>query len=327
MFSWLKRRITCPYCLGNTPLDSNSIACTFCKQQLPLQYIQSYDEQPPIFIQTLGWSGVGKTVFLQAMTYMLMQMGRAWSDYSYAALNDISQQQLNRIVKHLGRGEMPIPTQGDEQEVCLLALRNMVRWGGRTLVTRDCPGEIFDTMAIPLRQAPYLLSASTAFMLITAPGEGLDDDARTCDQLLNNYINSLTARGINLRRDPRTVVVVITKADEVTTLPKELRRYLIADPLWAAISRKSARPHLDERDMDQYVSYMQFASDQIRAWLQTDVTGRNMLRLAERHGIDLCFALISSTGEAATNGVLSIEHLAPRRVLDPYFWALELQDS
>lgn len=327
MFSWFKRKITCPYCLGSTPLDRDGLVCVFCGQQLPIQYARGYDEQPPTFVQALGWTGVGKTVFLQAMRFMLMRMGRVWPDYSYAALNNVSQQQIVDITTHLGRGEMPAPTQSGEQEVCLLALRNMVRWGGRTLVTRDCPGEIFDTMTISQRQAPYLFSTPTVFMLIAAPGEESAEGRHSCDQLLNNYINSLVARGVDLRRDPRTVIVVITKADQVTTLPKELRRYLVADPIWAAVSGKGIVLDLDEQAMGEYVAYMDYMSRQIYVWLQSDVAGRNMLRLADRHGIDLRFALISSTGEAATKGALSIPCLAPRRVLDPYFWALELQEA
>lgn len=327
MFFWLKRKITCPYCLGSTPLNSGSLACVICRQRLPLQYSQSYDEQPPTFVQALGWTGVGKTVFLQAMTLTLMRMGRVWPGYSYAALNDVSQRQINDIVAHLGRGEMPAPTQSGEQGVCLLALRNMVRWGGRTLVIQDCPGEIFDTMTIPRRQARYLLSTSTALMLIAAPGEESIASGRSCDQLLNNYINTLTDWGIDLRRSPRTVVVVITKADQITTLPNELHRYLRADPLCAVACGKNALQPLDDQDMDEYVDYMGDISDRICAWLQTDVAGRNMLRLAERHSIGLRFSLISSTGEAATNGALSVAGLAPRRVLDPYFWALELQGA
>lgn len=268
---------------------------------------------------------MGKTVFLQAMTLMLKRMGHIWPNYSFAALNDSSQRPINAMTAHLGQGEMPLATESGEQEVCLLELRNMVRWGGRTLVTQDCPGEIFDTMTIPLRQARYLLSAPTAFMLIAAPGEEPAEGGRTCDQLLNNYINTLVARAIEPHHNPRTVVVAVTKADQVTTLPKELRRYLVADPLWAAVSGKSTLQHFDEQAMGEYIAYMNYISGQINLWLQTDVAGRNMLRLAERHSINLRFAVISSTGEAATNGVLTSERLAPRRVLDPYFWALELQ--
>lgn len=51
-----------------------------CGQRLPIQYVNNYDEQPPTFVQVLGWTGVGKTVFLQAMTLMLKRMGHGPRD-------------------------------------------------------------------------------------------------------------------------------------------------------------------------------------------------------------------------------------------------------
>lgn len=327
MFSWLSRTVICPYCLGSTSPRRASRACPTCKRKLPTQYTEGYSQQTPFFVQVFGWTGVGKTVFLQAMTLMLVKMGNVWPRYTYAALNDVSQRQVSAIYSQLAQGAMPAPTQLGEQDVYILALRDMVRWGGRTLVTRDCPGEIFDTMNVPLAQAPYLLRAPTTFMLIGPPGDASNAGGRSCDQLLNNYINTLLSRGVNFSREARTLVVVLTKGDQIQNLPWELRKYLVEDPLWAAVNARAGAPVMDDEQMDEYVGNMWFINNRICDWLHGDVAGKNFLRLAERRGIELRFAVISSTGEAASGPALSTRGLSPRRVLDPYFWAMELQTA
>lgn len=69
------------------------------------------------------------------------------------------------------------------------------------------------------------------------------------------------------------------------------------------------------------------ADEAIYGWVKQDVHGRNMLNLAQNSRIDLYFSLISSIGYAVRPGELLHNGLQPRRVLDPYFWALELQNA
>jgi len=281
-------------------------------------------QQPPFFVQVFGWSRVGKTVYLQALTLMLIKMANVWPRYSYAAVNDPSQQKVSQITEFLSKGVMPPATQIGKQEVYMMTLRNMERWGGRTLVSRDCAGEIFETMDIPIQQAPYLINAPTTFMMIGPHDDVSNEGGKSYDQLLNNYINTLISKGVKFNRERRKIVVVFTKADQIRDLPVDLRAYLINDPLWAAVNARGGTMTLDAKAMESYVSTMEYISTRIRAWMEQDAIGKNFLRLAEHRNIDLRFSLISSTGEAVVEGDRLPTNLSPRRVLDPYFWALEL---
>lgn len=295
--------------------------------RLPVQYAEAFDQHPPFFVQVFGWSQAGKTVFLQALTLMLVKMSNVWSTYSYAALNDISQRKVSEINEFLRGGIMPPATQMGEQDVYIMALRSMERWGGRTLVTRDCPGEAFDTMDISIEQAPYLVNAPTTFMLIGPPDDISNLGGRSYDQLLNNYINTLISKGVNFKQHRRNLVVVFTKADQIHNLPPDLRSYLTNDPLWSAVNGYGGTFTLDKASMDQYIATMADISSRIRESMQHDATGKNFLRLAENRNINLRFSLISSTGQAVSSDNRLLAELAPRRVLDPYFWALELQKA
>lgn len=327
MLKWFGRPITCPYCLASVRAGRAPDVCRSCKQELPVQYAEGSAAQTPLFVQVFGWSGVGKTVFLQAMTLMLVKMGKVWPDYSYAALNDIAQSKVSNIQAALALGMMPPATQKGEQEVYIMALRAMERWGERILVTRDCPGEAFNTMRVPLSQVPYLLKAPTTLMLVGPRGDCSNAGGRSCDQLLNNYINTLLSLGVDFARDRRKIVVVLTKADQIPDLPTDLRVYLMRDPLWAAVSGRGSPPPMDAAMMENYILTMEHMSGRIGAWLAEDAAGTNFLRLAAMRNIELRFALISSTGEHASTGATPTSGIAPRRVLDPYFWALELQSA
>lgn len=327
MFSFFQRRITCPYCLMETSAPKRPEPCQTCKRPLPIQYIEGFSQMPPFFVQVFGWSGVGKTVFLQALTLMLVKMANVWPNYTYAAVNDTSQRQVSLIHNSLVRGVMPSSTQLGDQEIYIMALHDMERWGSRILVTRDCAGEAFDTMNVSIEQAPYLINAPTTFMLIGPPDDVSNEGGKSFDQLLNNYINTLVDKGVNFNRQRRSVVVVFTKADQRRDLPADLRAYLINDPLWSAVNARGTSMMLDTAGMNQYVNTMEYISDRIREWVQEEAVGKNFLRLAERRNIDLRFSLISSTGEAVGAGNTLTSGLSPRRVLDPYFWAMEIQGS
>ena len=110
-------------------------------------------------------------------------------------------------------------------------------------------------------------------------------------------------------------------------LPANLRNYLINDPLWAAINARGVVSQLDTVSMQNYVETMMRVSDAIQDWVGQSSSGKNFIRSAKEKNIELRFSLISSTGTAVGEGNKMVESLSPRRVLDPFFWALELQSK
>ena len=318
------QRVICTYCLAEIRSWKTPVSCFKCKRELPVQYVHDFDLHPPFFAQVFGWSQVGKTVFLSALTLMLDKMSMVWPRYSYAPTTDASQRKVQEIKEYLAKGKMPPLTQLAPQEVYIMILKSMERWGGRTLVTRDCAGEIFDTLQVPVDQAPYLLNAPTTFMLISLP-DLLKSGGRSMDMLLNSYIDTLMKHRIDFRKERRKLVVVLTKGDIIQDLPANLRNYLVSDPLWAAVNTPGSVKQMDATAMQEYLETMGRVSDAIRDWIQRDASGKNFVRSAEDKNIEMRFSVISSTGApVGEDGSMPVA-LAPRRVLDPYFWALELQ--
>lgn len=315
-------RITCPSCLAEIRSRKPPEKCPSCNNELPVQYVADYASNPPFFVQVFGWSQHGKTVFLSALTLMLVKMTNVWPRYAPSAANDVSQRKVREIRQFLANGTMPPATQLGLQEVYVMILRDMERWGGRTLVTRDCPGEIFDNMQVPIQQAPFLLNAPTTFMLISLPDLPASG-GRSIDFLMNNYVDTLMKNGVDFKKQRRKVVAVFTKADLIADLPAHLRNYLINDPLWAAIN-SSNPPQMDAQSMEEYMEVLYRVSDAIRDWVQRDSAGKAFVRLAENRNIELRFSLISSTGANVGDSPVAI---SPRRVLDPYFWALDMQSK
>ncbi len=313
----------CPYCLKLIRSWKEPTKCPDCSESLPVQYVTGFESHPPFFTQVFGWSGVGKTVFLSALTLMLVKMTKIWQSYNFSATTNISQEKVREINEFLARGSMPRPTQSGPQDVYIMILEGMERWGSRALVTRDCAGEIFDDMEVPVIQAPYLLNAPTTFMLISLPD--LQGDGRSMDMLMNNYINTLMKHKVNFNKEQRNLVVVFTKADIIQDLPTNLRNYLISDPLWAAINSPTEAEQMNATAMQEYIEVMSRVNTAIKDWIQRDASGKNFVRLAERKNINIRFSLISSTGAPVEEENAMPVALSPRRVLDPYFWALELQ--
>jgi hypothetical protein len=321
---FFKTRIICPYCLAEIRGGYKKESCPVCKKELPVQYVHDYETCQPFFVQVFGWSKVGKTMFLSALTSVLMKMSKIWPEYYCAAVSAVSQSKVQEINDYHARGQMPTPTQLDGNEVYIMLLKNMELWGSRALVTRDCAGETFENFKVPVEEAPFLLNAPTTFMFISLP-DLPNSGGRSMNMLLENYVNTLMKYGINFDTEKRKLVVVFTKADLIENLPANLRNYLISDPIWAAINSSQEVPQMDAVEMQEYLEAMGRVSDALRDWIQREASGQVFVRFAVSKNIDVRFSLISSTGSPVDNNATMKEALAPRRVLDPYFWALELQ--
>ncbi|MDW8300073.1 MAG: hypothetical protein RML95_12140 [Anaerolineae bacterium] len=288
-----------------------------------------YKDTPPFLVQVVGWSQTGKTVYLDALTLMLQRVVRVWQDFLSVAANDEAQTHISNLNASMAqRGELATVTQRGIQAVYIMLLKNMPRWGNRAMLVRDCAGEYFDTMKIPVDEVPYLLHAPTALLFVSLHDLAQPGYGRTMDMLFNNYINTLLSHKFDFKRDPRSAVIVLSKGDKIPDLPNNLRQYLADDPIWHATANPASVLKLNEKRMAEYVESMTRVSDFIQDWLTwREPTAANMVRHARDRGLKLRFSVISSTGaDVNPNDQRRLmDSLAPRRVLDPFFWAMEFQ--
>jgi hypothetical protein len=324
---YLKHRLLCPFCLGHIPWQKNLKICPHhgCGRELPVRYVHKDMLLQPLPVQVVGWEQHGKTTYLYALTLLLKRMPRL----SCAAATEETQKMVQEVLASIQRGNMPLSTPKGADECYVMMLRGLEPWGERALLLRDCPGEVFGGMDIPVEHAPFLLRARTIFMFISLP-DLLDQDKdihitrhRTMDMLLNNYIDTLLRRGIPFLRQQRNVIVVLTKADLLPDLPAELREYLAEDTLWSLPTKLSREEFASF--MERYLASMEQVDGLIRRWIGQTAPGRSFLQLAEDHRIHLRFSLISATGAQVAPGNEMSCAWEPRRVLDPLFWGLELE--
>jgi hypothetical protein len=322
-------RIICPYCLSEVPVGPNNSHCanTECGRELPILYSQRYREVPPFFIQVVGWSQVGKTVFLQALTRMFEDITKIWPECVVTPDSEPTYEFLRAVRNYIEGGPLPPPTPLGLQEAYIMLLSNMPRWGGRTVVVRDCAGEMFDKLTIPVEQAPYLLHVPTTFVVVSIPdlrtAEGRN---KKLDDLLISYITTMVRHKVDFSASKRSIVVVFSKADEIVAeLPSKLVRYLENDEILEATNSHGAITRMGHDAMANYMAQMREMNEEIKDWVANDVAGLRLLRRAQEYHIELRFSLISSLGSKPDEN----NHLAtgwqPRRVLDPYFWALDFQ--
>ena len=322
-----KKEIICPYCLA-TSRGKRIGKCSSCSKELPIQYINDYSDHPPFFIQVFGWPRVGKTVYLSALTLMLMKMSQVWPSYSSSPITEETQKKFMEINGSFSKGQMPPITPKENQDIFLIQLNDMELWGGKTLVIRDYAGEYFRGMNILSEKVPFLFKAPTTFMFISLPDIYQSTDGRSMDMLMNAYLTTFLKNKIDIKPQNRKIVVVLTKADLLEEeLPTNLLKYLEDDPIWPAIDNTEINTLLDSTSMLEYIETMERVNNAIQNWIQQEAAGQLFIRLAQRNNIDLKFSLISSTGSEVGDDGNVPQKLEPRRVMDPFFWALEFQSQ
>lgn len=320
--------ILCPYCMAGIKFRKEFNKCPSCNRELPVRYRQDYNEAPPFFVQLVGWSRVGKTVYLQALTLMLMRMTLYWKNhFNFAPLTQETLEYVRNVHEFLNTGVMPPPTQLEIQQAYMMILKGMERWGGRTIVTRDVAGEYFNELEWPIQYTPYLMNVPVTLLMVSM--QDIETQAaKTMDQLMMGFIQTLARNDRDYRKKNRKLVVILSKADLIyARLPQEIQNYLMNDPLAQTLSQEQVYGQSwDVASMESYMLEMKRVSGQLCDWISGYYAGRNLNNLAHDAQFQLEFTIVSSTGASVINDRLPV-NMQPRRVLDPYFWALDFQSE
>lgn len=399
--------VRCPRCLNDISLDKKRAfhECDKflpnehgelkipCKYVFPPLYVENYGTAIPVPVQVFGWSSHGKTVYLNAMRLMLMNMGQVWSDYDYRAITD-RDIELSRLLRtEMENGVMPQPTQPrnlHDNYIYIMQLNNMVRWGSRFLVMMDHAGERFDYLEeFESHEIPFLTHKDTTTMMFLsipllrgelvgsaaaelkeqqreAQREGLEPPkrksehfGRSLDELLTIYIQAMITHDKHemQRNQPsglfgrareaiknaviqsrRKLVIVLTMSDVfINDLPANLRDYLLLDDMWDRVfdfqRSKTGTQELNVEYMEKYMGRMEKVSEAIRDWLYNDlrdIGGAEFVKSIEGNNIEARYTIVSSLGHNEVSLPRRMKQnggtkIAPKRVLDPFFWILEYQ--
>lgn len=216
----------------------------------------------------------------------------------------------------------------------------------RALSLHDTPGSDSERLCLPVKRLRLLQRSRRCLMFFSLPEIERAGGAHL-SMLFDAYTETLIGcpRPADLH-GRQEVIVVFTQAEKATSLPADLRGYLLKDPLWtylrprgagemaAGASRRtnstSTLAPKDQVDVDfddtrlsEYLRGMKHTSHLLDDWLCTIEGGTNFLRLARDYGVKLRLTLVSATGADPIENTV-IGGWQPHRVLDPLFWALEL---
>lgn len=320
-----KDRIICPRCLSEVRVDKRNPKDTTCSCDfvIPQLYVEEYAGALPVYIQMFGWSQSGKSTWLDVLRLHLYNVTNVWPNSYVEAVTqiDIDHKEILRTERLQGKmpGATPKKTR-DQNEVYLNLLKKMERWSSRFLVIMDHAGEMFERLAVPVKEIPFLIGTPTTIMLVCLP-DMQKTGGKTFFEVVQIYVRALKNYGVNFKKEHRRLVIVFSKADLIVNLPANLREYLETDELAQMLPPENVQFPFTGIILAEYIERMARVSEAIRQWVDTSVEGgRAGLLMLRDNNVETRFVIMSSIGQEAGGAILR-----PKRVLDPFFWALEFQ--
>jgi len=334
--------IPCPYCISEVTVFTDAVTCPNCRLPLPPRYLKKYHDAPALFLPMMGPPNAGKSNFLTALTVAVVSGHQFWNELDSYALTDDTDSFLTEVKQRVGEGDLPARTVKSAEKIAYtLQVLHLPRWQDRTWILRDVAGEDFIKRKIDDAQVPFLIHSSTAFLFFDFngkdPGAGNQADCgRGIDQVFKAFVMGLEEKGISFdRQHNRKVVIVLTKADRLD-LPAPLARYLQEDEHWDEGQRRiltNGYSYFTRESMVRYMDNLRSVSTQLREWIKTKPGGKGLLNAADiTHKIELHFCMISAIPcgvEEGEDGKFKPKGKwqEPLRVLDPLYWALELNSE
>lgn len=284
----------------------------------------------PVF----GWPKHGRSAYLTALVSLLTRLSLVWPEYSYREATGVTRRFLSEANEHVLCGSLPSWANKGEQNL-LLMLEGMPRWGSLGLAFGDWPGADFKQLEL-CSELSELIRWSPFALMVISPADLYDHgNWGTVDMLFNSYLDSLGDIPADPVANPRGLVVVLTKGDLLQTqVPDGILDYVSNDVLSSRL--KPRRSNLakemrlpsniySDQEVRDYLVTMRDHEKALSAWLSADPHFRSLQVKARRHQIELRFSMVSALGEPAReDGTLPVSW-SPKRVLDPFFWLLELE--
>lgn len=283
-------------------------------------------------LEVFGQPGHGKSSYLWSVLFMLRKLSLVWPDFTCSALDDGTEEALKSIHEAVREGKLPDSMSAEQQARYRLLLRNMERWGEKQFDVWDRKDSIFSANGSSTGKAEINWRATALWLLSLTDLRKVQ--VEYLDMLLHDLIQRRIRAGHSLYPTPLNLVIVLTKGDSIPELPLALREYLKQDPLWLAVSKEptlwfssTERPsHLGAEALRQYLATLHRADEEIRRWLDSTLAGHMLLQRAKEYHLNLRFAIVSATGSGIIEGQMLQVPWNPRRVLDPLFWALEMEN-
>lgn len=309
-------------------------------------FTPSPDPEPPrrTPIPLFALPGHGRTSFLWATIFTMRRLSRVWRGCVCRADDEATGRALRDVHESLHGGVLPPPwAEGDEAARYALRLRNVSPWGDRRVILHDAPDPAFTAGRVAATSgAPPSVDWSVPGLWVLSLNDLDRTSGRFPDLGLDELVRAREAAVGGEPGEPYRLVVALAKADALTELPRELRALLADDPLARVLDVDREPPRRDDADArsaspsqpsgraargDPVHAYFRSRNrihTLARDWLTAHSPGRFLLSRAEELGVEVKLSVVSATGSGFALGRQLATAWSPRRILDPYFWCLEL---
>ncbi len=319
----------CPFCQDVHDYDESNM-CPAYGYEIPVDYLEKYSKNPPLWLVTVGYSQHGKTCFLSALTMMLENLNSVWPT-TYFPLDQNTRDQIRQMRIEMAEGSQPKPTQLKEiPQPLLLHMYDIPDVGSKSLIVYDSAGEAFDQILDDedAKNLSALREVNNIWFLISLKDLEKDKSRRLFD-LFNIYVDGMKRLMKGASLEGRNLIVVYTKADKLgDRLPADIKNYLYNDPFQDLTNEHSPRNTDAMRTVTvkDYFDKMKTISKGLEEYTKTDIpTGGAFINLARRSGMGIYFTAMSALGADPDPYDNSLPTDAKRiRVLDPLLWALFL---
>jgi hypothetical protein len=318
--------VKCPFCFHTQTfrVDTPNPVCQNqnCGKEIPSAYVKEYSQVKPNWIHAIGFRGHGKTVYLTSLIDHIEKVPFIWSDSTNRILNQASLQKIREHRAQIFNGDMPEPTPENFPTPLLLHIKKMRRWGNSCVIMHDTAGENFADINKATTNGRFILDSNTSLFILSIANIETEPQNRLSD-LFDIYLAALDKLGSDNNKK-RNIVVVYTKADLIIDkLPDDVGKYLRDDNLWDNLQSRTPR-NLADMDMRAYVENMMYMSNKLHEFTKKEIeSGLTLINSASERNINLRFCVTSALGSAPNNENKLTMPPYPRRVLDPFFWALE----
>lgn len=322
-------QIMCPYCL--TPqafARSNKCQNPECRvQEVPQEYIDNARRMPPIWLTTFGTSQHGKTTYIDALAIWIENLGKITENISHEYLDSHTIEQI-RTMRQRDRSARPEPESTSAVgQPLLISVDSLIPNQTHTIIVHDLPGELSDDMIRLSDLATAIKHSQTVFFIVSL-WDLLRDRQRQLSDLFTIYQQAMRRLGASF--EGKNILVVFTKADllakfseaDPIQLTDSILDYLTNDQY--RLLRTSRSRDLTPLDFDDYVKKMGTISKELQEFTRDSIeSGASFIAKIKKSNCRLEFCITSAQGdEVSAEGRLGVVNRF--RVLDPFFWAINL---
>lgn len=314
-------RVKCPFCASS---HGTEVECFKTGETIPRSFIRNAHKVKPLWLLTAGFTRHGKSTFIGMQTLHLATMCSVLPGMFYRHSDDPTKKAIQKMRQNAINGEQVERTQIDgPNRPLLFNIHNIPGFGSRALVLYDLPGQLFDSFEMTQEHGSIFKQVSTLWFVVSLTDLQHDDSGRTITDLFDVYVNGMERIGVDL--SDWTLIVIYTKADKCRSLmdnDEYLQDYLADCPMKAIQTEPDSA---EVWDLEAYIAEMEEISRHLEIFTRKHVPdGIPFIQMVKSMDMNLVFSINTALGANPDENGKMATMPEPKRVIDPFLWALKL---